>query len=87
METTGTLTCNRMLNRKSCNCTYEPCPRKGRCCECVAYHRERSELPACYFSREKEATFDRSFTAFTKMLFPWGPAARGSKPEASRSHQ
>lgn len=55
--------CMQDQNKASCNCTY-PCERKGVCCECVAYHRDRKELPACYFSAEAEKTYDRSFRAF-----------------------
>lgn len=47
-------------NRNACNCTYEPCSRKGRCCDCLHYHRRLGELPACYFDAAAEATFDRS---------------------------
>jgi hypothetical protein len=35
-------------------------PHHGKCCECVAYHCGRNELPACYFSKEAERTYDRS---------------------------
>ncbi|HTX87257.1 MAG TPA: hypothetical protein VMC41_04315 [Candidatus Nanoarchaeia archaeon] len=52
--------CQKKINLASCPCTYEPCGRKGRCCECLNYHRERLELPACYFSPNKERTYDRS---------------------------
>lgn len=34
-------------NKKDCPCTYEPCSRKGVCCECVAYHRKNGDRPAC----------------------------------------
>ena len=51
-------------NEAMCNCTYEPCPRKGKCCECVAYHRRSGELPACYFTGEQERTYDRSIGYF-----------------------
>jgi len=54
--------CKKERNLKEhCNCTY-PCEKKGICCECIAYHRKRNELPACYFSKEKEATYDRSIS-------------------------
>ncbi len=53
-------------NMKGCNCTYEPCSRKGKCCECVAYHRASDELPACFFSTAAESTYDRSFSRFIK---------------------
>lgn len=58
--------CQLAANRKMCNCTYEPCARKGRCCECLAYHRAQGELPACFFSREQEATYDRSIENFLR---------------------
>jgi hypothetical protein len=51
-------------NLTECNCTYEPCSRKGRCCECLRYHREADELPACFFPPEVERTYDRSIARF-----------------------
>ncbi|MCP4215826.1 MAG: hypothetical protein GY765_14330 [bacterium] len=53
-------------NLKNCNCTYEPCSRKGNCCQCLAYHRKNDELPACYFSAEGERSYDRSIRNFIK---------------------
>jgi hypothetical protein len=58
---------NSKQNLGGCNCTYEPCSRKGKCCECVAYHRRSGELPACYFTPEVEATYDRSIGRFIAM--------------------
>jgi hypothetical protein len=55
---------NREKNLEVCNCTYEPCSRKGVCCECIAYHRRAGELPACYFPDDVEPTFDRSIAKF-----------------------
>jgi hypothetical protein len=55
--------CKKEENKKDCPCTYE-CSKKGMCCECVRYHRERNELPACYFSEEAEKTYDRSKEKF-----------------------
>ena len=52
---------------KNCNCTYEPCSRKGTCCECILYHRSMGELPACYFSKEAEKTYDRSIAHFVRL--------------------
>ena len=47
-------------NTRECPCTY-PCPRHGKCCDCVAHHRAHNEgVPACFFSPEAEATYDRS---------------------------
>ena len=45
---------------KDCPCTYAGCPRHGNCCQCVAYHRVKNQLPACYFSKEAESVYDRS---------------------------
>jgi len=56
--------CNVKSNRATCPCTYEPCSRKGRCCECVSYHRDNGELPGCFFSAEVERTYDRSIARF-----------------------
>lgn len=50
-------------NTALCNCTY-PCEKKGICCECLHYHRQRGELPACYFSADAEQSYDRSIRAF-----------------------
>ena len=59
--------CNEEKNKKSCNCTYEPCPRKGICCECIAYHRRMNELPACFFPDDVERTYDRSIRRFVSL--------------------
>jgi hypothetical protein len=56
--------CNADKNKASCPCTYEPCGRKGLCCECVAYHRSHGELPGCLFSAEAERSYDRSAEKF-----------------------
>ncbi|MCP4154839.1 MAG: hypothetical protein GY757_44365 [bacterium] len=59
------MSCDQLSsNLKECNCTYEPCSRKGACCECIAYHRRSNELPACYFSKKAERTYDRSIRKF-----------------------
>ncbi len=58
--------CQIDKNLDHCPCTYPTCERKGKCCECLAYHRKNSELPACYFAAEKEKTFDRSLENYLK---------------------
>jgi hypothetical protein len=58
--------CIMETNKKHCNCTYEPCPRKLKCCECLHYHRKNGELPACFFSAKDEATYNRSISFFIK---------------------
>jgi hypothetical protein len=60
--------CKQEENLKKCNCTYEPCSRKGTCCECIAYHLRSKELPACCFPKDAEATFDRSFEYFSRLV-------------------
>jgi hypothetical protein len=57
--------CKKQSSLKNCNCTY-PCDKNGICCECIAYHRKRKELPACYFDEETEKTYDRSIKRFLK---------------------
>ena len=59
-------TCSIEGNKKRCNCTY-PCSKKGSCCECIEYHRQSGELPACYFDKKHEATYDRSISNYLKM--------------------
>ncbi|MHB8279179.1 MAG: DUF6485 family protein [Candidatus Humimicrobiaceae bacterium] len=59
--------CRKELNLKNCNCTYEPCSRKGNCCLCIAYHRDSGELPACYFDSNAERSYNRSISYFIKL--------------------
>lgn len=58
--------CNLEGNMKRCTCTYEPCPRKGRCCECIEYHRKNGELPGCLFPPEVEKSYDRTIERFIR---------------------
>jgi hypothetical protein len=55
---------NKKENLLNCNCSYEPCERKGICCECIAYHRQKKQLPACFFPEDIEKTYDRSIKRF-----------------------
>lgn len=54
--------CRKNENVKSCACTYG-CHNSGNCCACVRFHRGRGEFPACFFSKEAEKKYDRSFAA------------------------
>lgn len=54
-------------NKRECACTYPSCSRHGKCCECVAYHRDQGELPGCFFNPKYESTYDRSAANFIKM--------------------
>ncbi|MBD3262152.1 MAG: cytosolic protein [Candidatus Altiarchaeales archaeon] len=60
--------CRKEENREFCNCTYESCSRKGLCCECIRYHVKARQLPACVFPPEVEATYDRSFERFARLV-------------------
>ncbi|MEJ2038876.1 MAG: DUF6485 family protein [Desulfosarcinaceae bacterium] len=60
--------CTKQKNLKKCNCTYESCPRKGSCCECIAYHLAMRQLPACAFPEDAERTYDRSFAHFARLV-------------------
>lgn len=53
-------------NKRACTCTFD-CPRHGKCCACVAHHRDNNEgVPGCFFSKEAEATYDRSVEALVR---------------------
>jgi hypothetical protein len=56
--------CKKETNLTKCTCTYEPCSRKGMCCECITYHWSHKELPGCLFPPEVERTYDRSLRRF-----------------------
>ena len=58
--------CKHTENTKRCNCSYEPCPRKGICCECLKYHRKNGQLPACFFPDDIEKNYERSIENFIK---------------------
>lgn len=60
--------CKRQTNLKNCNCTYPNCEKKGMCCECLRFHLSNRELPGCFFPKEIEKTYDRSFKRFTELV-------------------
>jgi hypothetical protein len=60
--------CSIEANKKDCPCTYASCSRKGKCCECISYHLQMEELPACAFPPEVERTYDRSFARFVQVV-------------------
>ncbi|MFH1868987.1 MAG: DUF6485 family protein [Candidatus Omnitrophota bacterium] len=59
--------CSIKKNKSGCNCSYEPCSRKGICCECLSYHLGSNELPACCFPDDVEKRYDRSIDTFIKV--------------------
>ncbi|KPL24032.1 MAG: hypothetical protein AMJ93_03315 [Anaerolineae bacterium SM23_84] len=56
--------CKQEKNKVACTCSYEPCARKGICCECIDYHWRHGELPGCLFPPQVERTYDRSLARF-----------------------
>ena len=56
--------CEVEVNKAKCTCTYESCSRKGKCCQCILYHRALGELPGCLFPPEVERIYDRSISRF-----------------------
>lgn len=59
--------CKKEENLVRCNCTCEPCARKGVCCECIVYHKDKGQLPACLFPDDAERTWDRSIAKFIEV--------------------
>jgi len=60
--------CKQERNLQNCNCSYDPCSRKGICCECLRYHLNSRQLPGCCFPEKAEKTFDRSFEHFARLV-------------------
>lgn len=60
--------CKKEHNLANCNCTYGGCPRKGICCDCIAYHLRSRQLPACAFPDDVERSYDRSFERFAELV-------------------
>jgi len=58
---------NKERNLDICNCSYPGCSRKGLCCDCILYHKNKGHLPACYFPNDIEKNYDRSIENFIKV--------------------
>lgn len=69
--------CSIDANKERCICTYEPCERKGKCCDCIRYHKNLGELPGCLFPPEVERTYDRSITKFAEVFSSGKPPDPG----------
>ena len=67
LEVNKDMECNVEKNLAQCPCTYEPCSKKGKCCECIRYHMRMNELPGCLFPPEAERTYDRSIAYFVRL--------------------
>ncbi|MFH1456229.1 MAG: DUF6485 family protein [archaeon] len=59
--------CKKEQNLEHCSCTYT-CAKRGLCCACVQFHRERGEIPGCFFTKKGEASYDRSVDNFIENL-------------------
>ena len=55
--------CKKESNKGMCTCSFN-CSRMGVCCDCVKHHRDKGQIPGCFFSKEGKATGDRSIEAF-----------------------
>lgn len=60
------MTCSTSSSLQHCTCTYAACDKRGNCCKCVAFHRDRDEVPGCFFTPEGERRFDRSLPHFLR---------------------
>lgn len=60
--------CKKTTNAKNCACTYLSCGNRGLCCDCIESHLKRRELPGCAFPPDAEATYDRSFAHFARLV-------------------
>lgn len=65
--------CKKENNMQRCNCSYEPCRRKGLCCECLKYHFQNQEFPGCLFPDDVEKEYDRSIEKFIQIYQERGP--------------
>ena len=54
-------------NKNRCNCSYS-CDFNGVCCDCIANHRKKKQLPACYFPNDEERKYDRSIENYIRLL-------------------
>ena len=59
--------CKILENKKRCTCSYD-CLRVGLCCECVKHHVAKRQVPACFFPKDAEKTYNRSFEHFARLV-------------------
>ena len=53
--------CKRDQNEADCSCSTKDCERRGMCCECVAFHRSKGQLPSCLrniFEQQETQAFE-----------------------------
>ena len=61
------MSCQNTENLKNCNCS-ATCSRKGNCCQCLAHHKKKGQLPACLFPNDVERGYDRSVENFIAVV-------------------
>ncbi len=59
--------CQKESNAKDCSCLHKGCSHHGICCECLRYHKNMNELPACLFPKEISDTDERSISKFVEI--------------------
>ena len=59
--------CKKDENRIGCTCTATTCSKRGVCCDCVTYHREKGEIPGCFFPAGAERSYNRSIENFIRV--------------------
>ena len=59
--------CKKESNSKNCTCSYTSCSRHGVCCDCLKYHLNQRQLPACCFPDDIARTGERSFEKFIEV--------------------
>ena len=60
--------CKKETNLARCTCSWPSCPRKGICCDCIAYHVKSDELPACTFPAAGGANLRPTFAHFARLV-------------------
>jgi len=58
--------CKKKTNAEKCTCSQTGCENRGLCCQCLAKHLAKRQLPGCCFPTEAEKSYDRSFANFAK---------------------
>ena len=59
--------CKREENLQECTCSSTTCTKRGICCECVSSHRDRGEIPGCFFPKGAELSHNRSIEYFIEV--------------------
>ncbi len=55
--------CTSTRSKAHCNCSFTQCEKHGNCCQCVVFHRDRGEMPGCFFTPAAERRGDRTLRA------------------------